>query len=269
MDSSKKLPDYIAAYHNTGTENDHFYNEFTANTDAIPFLKNHRDYIEQSRLGFGDRAFHYMWYILFNEMQRRKSPVCALEIGVYKGQVISLWSLLSTELNIPAEISAITPLEGTLPAGSFVNNRIVKKIRRLLSASYRKQEKEGNLYPKEDYYTIISNLFQHFGLNFNTVQLYRGYSNTPEVLGKIRDKKFDIIYIDGDHSYEGAKNDIKNYTPLIVSGGYLVMDDASWFLEGTVFWKGHKEVSRACDIIEAYGFENVLNIGHNRVYKKQ
>ncbi len=46
------------------------------------------------------------------------------------------------------------------------------------------------------------------------------------------------------------------------------MDDASWYLEGTTFWKGHEEVSRAAEIIEDLWFKNILNIGHNRVYQK-
>jgi len=37
--------------------------------------------------------------------------------------------------------------------------------------------------------------------------------------------QIDIIHIDGDHEYEGVKDDILNYTPLVVSGGFIVFDD--------------------------------------------
>ncbi len=258
----------IEEYENTARSNDEFHQAFTELTNKVSFLKEHRDYIEQHKLGFGDRAFHYMWYLLVKDFKERGSGIRALEIGVYKGQVISLWSLLSQKLGVTADISAITPLEGTEPVNSLLNNRIIQKIRRIFSASFRKQEKEGNLYPDEDYRMIIQNLFAHFGLNFSTVHLYKGYSNNREILEGLKNRQFDLIYIDGDHSFEGAQNDIRNYSAMISSGGYLVMDDASWFLEGTLFWKGHKEVSRACDIIEGLGFKNVLNIGHNRVFKK-
>ncbi|MBI5857851.1 MAG: class I SAM-dependent methyltransferase [Sphingobacteriales bacterium] len=265
MDS---LQEYIDRYENTGKCNDEFHQLFTANANQVPLLKEHRDYIEKHKLGFGDRAFHFMWYLLFNDVKQEKNAVRALEIGVYKGQIISLWALLSKEMNISADISAITPLEGTVSARTLLNNRAINKIRRIFSSSFRKLEKEGNLYLNEDYYTIISNLFKHFALNFNNIHLYKGYSNAPEVLEKIKSRQFDIIYIDGDHSFEGAQSDIRNYSSLISKGGYMIMDDASWFLEGSVFWKGHEEVSRACSIIEELGFENILNIGHNRVYKK-
>lgn len=37
--------------------------------------------------------------------------------------------------------------------------------------------------------------------------------------------QYDLIYIDGDHSYEGCKADIINSIPLVKPGGYLVADD--------------------------------------------
>jgi hypothetical protein len=49
---------------------------------------------------------------------------------------------------------------------------------------------------------------------------------------------------------------------------HRVMDDASCFLPGTGFWKGLEAVSVAAEDIPALGFENVLNVGHNRVYRR-
>jgi len=262
------LREYINAYSNTAKNNDEIHQGFTQKTNEISFLKKHRDHIENNKLGFGDRAFHFMWYLLFKEVGREKGKVDVLEIGVYKGQVISLIALLSKELQIPAAISAISPLEGTVSANSLFNNRIVNKIRRTFSAAYRKQEKEGNVYRKENYEVIIEKLFSSFGLNFSSINLYKGYSNDTLILDSLKNKDFDLIYIDGDHSYEGVKKDILNFTPNLRKGGFLVMDDASWFLPGNVFWKGHEEVSKACSIIEGLGFKNVLNVGHNRIYQK-
>ena len=38
---------------------------------------------------------------------------------------------------------------------------------------------------------------------------------------------FDLIYIDGDHSYNGVRADIESYAPLLNDGGVLVGDDYS------------------------------------------
>ena len=39
------------------------------------------------------------------------------------------------------------------------------------------------------------------------------------------DESLDAIFIDGDQSYEGAKNDIKLYVPALKTMGLLIFDD--------------------------------------------
>ena len=36
---------------------------------------------------------------------------------------------------------------------------------------------------------------------------------------------FDVVLVDGDHSYYGALDDLRNAWPLVSPGGYLVFDD--------------------------------------------
>lgn len=55
------------------------------------------------------------------------------------------------------------------------------------------------------------------------------YANVVEadskVLAKTWDKPIDILFVDGDHSYEGAKSDIEGFGAHVVMGGYLLVDD--------------------------------------------
>ena len=58
---------------------------------------------------------------------------------------------------------------------------------------------------------------------------------------------------------------------MLVSGGYLVMDDSSLYLEDSYgMFKGHPDVSKACtDFLDNNPqFEEVYAVGHNRVWKK-
>lgn len=252
------------AYENTAEHNDSLHTEFTRLTQSIGFLDQHRKYIEANELGFGDAAFHYMWYLLLKHITENFSEIKCLEIGVYKGQVISLWALIASQLERVISITGVSPFEGKpLP-----ESRWTRRLKMLVSSRFREDLKAANFYPEEDYQTIVKNLFETFDLARSKVQLIKGFSSDAEVVEISARERYTLIYIDGDHSFKGATADIKNYAPLIEPNGFLVMDDASYYLPGGAFWKGHETVSRACEIIPSLGFTNVLNIGHNRIYKK-
>ena len=42
------------------------------------------------------------------------------------------------------------------------------------------------------------------------------------------DEKLDWIYIDGDHSYTGVKNDLNNAIEVVKPGGLIIGDDYKW-----------------------------------------
>jgi hypothetical protein len=260
----QELIDIVKSYSNNAEENDHIFELFTKNTDSIHFLKEHRDYIEVNNLGFGERAFAYMWYLILLDIQSSGLNPLLLEIGVFKGQIISLWALISKQIKMQSKIFGITPLKGN-PKSKY---SIINFLKYKLSGRFRRDIDFGNFYEEMDYLKIIRLLFKQFDLEFEKITILAGYSNDLDVINFCSDKKFSVIYIDGDHSFDGVLKDIRNYAPLIETGGFLVMDDASCNLPGSKFWKGHQSVSDACSIIESFSFNNVLNVGHNRIYRK-
>ena len=44
---------------------------------------------------------------------------------------------------------------------------------------------------------------------------------SDDAIHELKDKKFDFIYIDGMHTYDQVKKDIKNYKPLVKEGGFI------------------------------------------------
>lgn len=53
--------------------------------------------------------------------------------------------------------------------------------------------------------------------------IIRGLSH--EVASTFKDNSVGMVYIDGDHSYEGVKRDLKAYYPKVVKGGILAFHD--------------------------------------------
>ncbi len=266
MSSPPPLPfdGLVSAYRNTAEHNDELHQQLTTATWADPHLANHRRHVETNQLGFGDPAFHAMWASLLVAAGNRFGTVRALEIGVFKGQVISLWALLARMYGLNVEISALGPLAGQPRPQST----LFTKIRYRLSRHFREQIDNANFYADEDYAAIIRAHFSQHGLDFNAVKVHRGFSTDPVLLQTLANETFHLIYVDGDHSYAGALHDFKTFAAKIPAGGWLIADDAGGDLPGTTFWKGHEAVTRAVQIMPSLGFKNILNVGHNRIFER-
>ena len=204
------------------------------------WLKEHREYFKEDFRGFGEDAFHAMWYFIFKEF----SPKKVLEIGIYRGQVISLWGLISEKLNINTDISGISPFS---PAGDTVS-----------------------VYLKNiNYYEDVIKNCAHF--NKKLPQLYKGYSTDMEMIQKIESAQWDLIYIDGNHDYEVVKKDFEVCSNSLNINGLIVLDDSSLYTSFTpksYATAGHPGPSRLAQEIDLSDFVEIIAVGHNRVFKK-
>jgi predicted O-methyltransferase YrrM len=96
--------------------------------------------------------------------------------------------------------------------------------------------------------------------NQSTVTLIQGDSKKNGTIIKLQEslggKKIDLLFIDGDHSYEGVKEDFLNYTPFAKEGGIIVLDDCNQK------WPGVLKFSME---IDEEKFEKVGNFGKGRL----
>lgn len=260
-----RLADWIRDYECSAQGNEAVFARLGELTDGIDWLKAHRDFVEANAWGMGYRPFHFMWLMILKDAAERFGAVRAMEIGVHKGQVTSLWGMIGKRLGIPVEITAISPFAGNQP-----KLRIVRSFLKRFSKTYQARRAAGSLYYDEDFLGATREIYEKFAGGFDSVRVVKGLSTDPGVHAKVARDRFEVIYIDGDHSYESVKSDVRWYAPLVVPGGYLVMDDAAYFLPGGTFHKGYESVSRACDeCVPPLGFDNVLNVGHNRVFRRR
>jgi len=223
---------------------DDTYNEFLNEFNNYPLLISHRTYIEQNNLGFGERPFHVMWRELIKLLPNNFN---FLEIGVYKGQILSLIKLLSDNQNKSIDYIGVTPLNNS-------GDKFSK-------------------YEVTDYNKTIIDLFNHFNLEFDiNKNIVNGLSTDELIKNKVREfGQFDLIYIDGGHDYDCVVSDINLMYEVSKVGSYIVFDDSSCFknLSDDKF-KGHIDVCNAIkDNLENNDqFIELICVGHNRIFKK-
>jgi predicted O-methyltransferase YrrM len=68
-----------------------------------------------------------------------------------------------------------------------------------------------------------------FSRNFQQIHFVNGRSCSPGTLRKVQqileNKRLDLLFIDGDHKYEGVTQDFLNYRHLVREGGIIAFHD--------------------------------------------
>ena len=150
------------------------YSKFDFAFNSLPDqIKQHRFYFSKNKRGFGEEAFHAMWYYLSERYSLRNF----LEIGVYRGQTLSLVALIQMLSKKKQKVTGISPL---------------KNIGDSLST-----------YVDIDYRSDILSNFKIF--NLNAPKIVEAYSTDPVAKETIESMPWDCIFIDGSHEYEIVK----------------------------------------------------------------
>ncbi len=106
-------------------------------------------------------------------------------------------------------------------------------------------------YQKERVFIFRENCREHFGkhvLNDGKSSFFFGSSNTTSVLRSVRDHVapaggLDLLFIDGDHRYEGVLADWLLYSHLVSPGGIIAFHDAVSGISGAGVPKLLKQLS--------------------------
>lgn len=204
-----------------------------------PF-RSHRHYFTQAGRGFGEDAFHVLWFLIFREFK----PQSFLEIGVYRGQSLSLSSLAAKHFEVACEVFGISPFEA-------IGDSVSK---------YRQDV---------DYRADTLANFEFFELPRPT--LLKAYSTEPSAASLIRSRQWDVIYIDGNHDYEIAKKDWEVCSEMLKTDGIIVLDDSALttsYQAPAFAFGGHPGPSRLAQEIDRTKFREILQVGHNRAFQK-
>ena len=219
---------------------DELVKDYTDKVNADKELKAYRDFIEQNAFGFGERCFLWMWNEIIAKMP---DEFTFMEIGVFRGQILAIVSLLAERHGKKVRRIGITPLDTS----------------------------DGHW--ESDYEADIIRLHDVFNIK-DDYDLIRLDSTNPNAIKLASQNPPDVLYIDGGHTYEVVKSDLTHYLPILKVGGTLVIDDCNNAIPMPWgYFQGIQSVSLAVDeVLPREGsteyWKHELNLVHNRVLTK-
>jgi len=100
-------------------------------------------------------------------------------------------------------------------------------------------------------------LYRRFALPAQRLHLFRGDSHAADVVEAVKrvldDRSVDVLFLDGDHSYEGVKRDHSVYGSLVRKGGIIAFHDIQAgddpATEVPRYWEEIRPVMGGCELI--------------------
>ena len=169
-----------------------------------------KKYWRKTSLKKNDDAQFFLNHII------QKKPRSFLEVGVFHG--VTSRNVCELLFKIHGSNFTFTGID------LFENSK--KKLQQEIAPHTKFANPLKHIYYKYiirlDPYTekSVLKLLRKFKSNIN---LIKGDSN--QILKKIKDKKFDYIFLDGGHKYETVKSDLENLIFSINNKGVILCDD--------------------------------------------
>jgi cephalosporin hydroxylase len=173
---------------------------------AAQRLRRNADLPPEAALGF---ARSFRWYRgtnisptqqdeeilgLLHHLEQRP-PHCVVEIGTDTGGTLFLWSRVAAP-------DALLVAVDSQPIGALGNYSAWSIVRRAFARGHQRVEL---MIPRDSH-------------DPRTVE---------ELRRRLDGRGVDFLFIDGDHSYEGVKQDFELYAPLVEPGGVIALHDVN------------------------------------------
>ena len=114
----------------------------------------------------------------------------------------------------------------------------------------------GDVYP-----AWREQLYRGFAQERQRIELIREDSHAPSTFEIVQrllaNRLLDLLFIDGDHSYEGVKKDFEMYSPLVAKGGTIAFHDIVDGAETSVggvpkYWRELKQTRRHLEFVKSW-----------------
>ena len=195
---------------------------FDVNSDRRNLLKNIQNY---THVNYGRLKF---LYDLSEQVGDSKIEGAFVETGVWRGGSAGILACMSKKYNYKHPLFFFDSFEG-LPEPTQEDGEDAE--------IFSNNQTSGNLVPieklKAEETYIQELLFEKLSIDPTKVNIVKGWFQDTLPVNKDKIEKIAILRLDGDW-YESTKVALENLYDLVVSGGYIVIDDY-------YFWDGCKK----------------------------
>ena len=194
--------------------------------------------------GFAQNSWYVFWAAFIKELDIKNF----LDLGVHVGQFSILPALLGKRCDKEFSIHMVSPFSGVVDKYSS--------------------------YEQKDYGQVFLQALADMIVDTCKFVTHYGLSQDQKIKNKIKDIKFDLMYIDGSHDYDVVKQDIEFYVlQLLKPGGIVIFDDANFYIPyGRPEWEqqGYQDVVRAVtETMDGNSeFEHLFDLTHNRIFRR-
>jgi len=197
----------------TNEDLEHFAGEWVPklgldlNTGALGYIEHHIRLAEHTCLGRLAGDIEDMLLRILVARSIKEPELSILEIGTLFGVSVAIIYENCRGFFTDVHITVIDPLQG------YYDKPLDPTTMMPVTHDTFVRNLERMHIPESDY-TIIERL-----------------STEDEAIQEAARSRYNVLIIDGDHSYSGVKDDFLNYGPLVKRGGYIVFDnydDPNW-----------------------------------------
>lgn len=162
--------------------------------------------IDADLQGWG--ANHGIFRLVIEELR----PATIIELGTWKGASAIHMAKLCREFGIDAQILCVDNFIG-FPSFYFQKEK-----------AHEDFKLKGG-FPRL-YWTFMRNVVDH-GVQDMITPLVQQTAHAARICAA-KNVRADLIYVDGDHSYEGCSRDLQDFAPILAHGGVFLCDDYKW-----------------------------------------
>ena len=179
------------------------------------------------------------WFIIFNYVKnflpnyksKNKSKIIEQEIYKNFSTINQNHKWFCNNLNfLTNNFKNVTNIRNILEIGSYEGRSAIFFLNNFIDSNIHCIDTWSGSDEHDNFdFSVIEKKFDTNTSAFQLNKRLKKFKMTSNEFFMTNSKKYDLIFVDGDHSSNQVKIDINNSWKILNKGGYLILDDYMWW----------------------------------------